>query len=451
MLSGDNGILQRATDAKEMTDVAQEKEIVALAYNSALAKKVGNGDATAVTAGDLNTELTNQGATASGSNPITVTFTDSRRQYTINNSGTIEYAGIDTVTPTTLTLAPLEIPAGLTEGDTITWTPAGGTYTWDADYYASDSSYNDQLLATGDAYTNLEADVKSNYEDMTITSWKVLSVDSTNHIVKIVPAHSTHCYNAQTGKTSGRVYLQGAQGYNNGVKLLNDACSALYGDAEHGITARSINIGEDIEGIADEDALDTTQSYNDYGSYTFFASYGGATYRDLTTGAYIYNKSYPQIWTQEVGSYLNYVDSTSTSTGTLGLSSSPTQNGNTIFIDRTNQTAGNGVVGALDATNNIRAKATYYYADLSDLLDSKYSSIIGSNDYYWVASRYVGLGDKFAYFGVRAVDGGMLSSYGGVFDSKDATFNEGYGLFPVVTLSSGVLSQSGSGYTFSVE
>ena len=93
MLAGDNSILQKATDAKKETERGQEKEIVALAYNSALAKKVSNGDSTAVTAGDLNTELTNQGATANGSSPIKVTFTASKRQYTVNN-GVVDYAGI---------------------------------------------------------------------------------------------------------------------------------------------------------------------------------------------------------------------------------------------------------------------------------------------------------------------------------------------------------------------
>lgn len=42
----------------------------------------------------MNTELTNQGASADGSNPIIVTFTNSKRQYTINSNGTIEYAGV---------------------------------------------------------------------------------------------------------------------------------------------------------------------------------------------------------------------------------------------------------------------------------------------------------------------------------------------------------------------
>ena len=94
MLSGDNGILQKATTAKTETEKSQEQEIVALAYNSALAKKVGNGDSTSVTSEDMNTELANQGATASGSNPIKVTFTDSKRQYTISTNGIIKYSGI---------------------------------------------------------------------------------------------------------------------------------------------------------------------------------------------------------------------------------------------------------------------------------------------------------------------------------------------------------------------
>ena len=90
MLSGNNGILQRAIDAKIESEKAQEKDIVALAYNSALIKKRGEGDLTAITSDNMNTELTNQGATADGSNPITVTFTDSKRQYTIDTNGTIK-------------------------------------------------------------------------------------------------------------------------------------------------------------------------------------------------------------------------------------------------------------------------------------------------------------------------------------------------------------------------
>ena len=93
-LMGDNGIIKRAGEAKEQTAIGREKEIVALAYNSAVAKNLSNGKTISITSEDMNTELTNQGATSSGSNPIKVTFTESKRQYTINSNGIIDYAGI---------------------------------------------------------------------------------------------------------------------------------------------------------------------------------------------------------------------------------------------------------------------------------------------------------------------------------------------------------------------
>ncbi len=100
MLSGNNGILQRSREAKTQTGIEQEREIVALAYNSALVKKVGSGDSTLVTSEDMNIELTNQGATAKESNPIKVTFIESKRQYTVDN-GIVTYVGngISTLQP----------------------------------------------------------------------------------------------------------------------------------------------------------------------------------------------------------------------------------------------------------------------------------------------------------------------------------------------------------------
>ena len=120
MLSGDNSILQKAADAKTESEKGQEQEIVSLAYNSALAKKVGNGDSTPVTSEDMNTELTNQGATADGNDPIIVTFTASKRQYSVDN-GIVDYAGIKTDNPTENGLEGLSnaeialLPTGVTE------------------------------------------------------------------------------------------------------------------------------------------------------------------------------------------------------------------------------------------------------------------------------------------------------------------------------------------------
>ncbi len=87
-LTGENGILTRAQDAKTNTEIAEEKEAIGLAYNGVMADNLGDG----VSAGDLQDELISNGynVTASGSNPITVKFNDSQRVYTVDNNGNIE-------------------------------------------------------------------------------------------------------------------------------------------------------------------------------------------------------------------------------------------------------------------------------------------------------------------------------------------------------------------------
>ena len=90
MLTGENGILTRATDSKTQTIVADEKEAIGLAYNGVIAENQGSGE---VTAEKLKVELSRNGRTdvtdVTGSNPITVTF-DSGRSYEIDANGNIK-------------------------------------------------------------------------------------------------------------------------------------------------------------------------------------------------------------------------------------------------------------------------------------------------------------------------------------------------------------------------
>ena len=87
MLTGENGILTQAQNASKQTEIGEEKEQIALAYNGAVTKK----QSTDITADDLNDQFNANGvdnATASGENPITVTF-ESGRTYTIDENGSI--------------------------------------------------------------------------------------------------------------------------------------------------------------------------------------------------------------------------------------------------------------------------------------------------------------------------------------------------------------------------
>ena len=88
-LSGDNGILTKATDSKEQTEIGGEKEAIGIAYNGLIAENQGEGE---ITAEKLKEELTRNGRTdikdVTGENPITVEF-NSGRKYDINNNGII--------------------------------------------------------------------------------------------------------------------------------------------------------------------------------------------------------------------------------------------------------------------------------------------------------------------------------------------------------------------------
>ena len=87
MLTGQNGILTQAQNASKQTDIGKEKEQIAVAYNGVKTKKEGED----VTSGELDAELKANGAdaTATGTDPITVTFNDSKRSYTIDANGNI--------------------------------------------------------------------------------------------------------------------------------------------------------------------------------------------------------------------------------------------------------------------------------------------------------------------------------------------------------------------------
>jgi len=90
MLSGDNGLLTRAGEARELTDVAQEKESITLAYNSALTDKIQK-DNNNVTVDELDKAIKSYDAKASVTSErekFVVTFSNGNK-YSIYNSGKI--------------------------------------------------------------------------------------------------------------------------------------------------------------------------------------------------------------------------------------------------------------------------------------------------------------------------------------------------------------------------
>ena len=293
-------------------------------------------------------------------------------------------------------------------GDTITYSPSG-TYTLDKAYATSDTTGTTTLSSSsGQSYN--------------ISTWKVLSIDKTTGNIQMVPS----------SPTTGTVTLQGAQGYNNAVYLLNNACSSLYGNASKGITARSIT----EEDFAEIGGTTWTNYRNSF-------VYNSVKYGNQYTSAYTTNKYYPTMYSQEVNSVINGTKSTT------GYS----QSEQTSLIGRADSSATNG---RLQASTSIQPYQTYYntkdYTTTANLLGG-YGSILlpnGSSTQYWVASRCVYLYSSVCYFSVRRVYSGYLNAYG-MLSSRSNSSSSAHSLFPVVSLSSELLETTATDGTYNVK
>ena len=398
MLTGENGILNRAAESKEKTGVAQGEEQVKLAVMAALTDGTGT-----LTIPNLKKELASYGITIAEDATFPVTVSVGGKSYTIDSTGEVTKVGSVTPTPNPDPVTPPTVPEGLKVGSEVTYSPSG-TYNWQGKYCSTSQSDTTLNSASGQSYN--------------ITKWKVLSIE--NGKVELVPINPV-----------GSVYLGQVQGYNNGVKLLNDACSSLYGNTSKGITARSMNI-DDIEKYMLESKLTEAHSYT-----TNAAKYGSQV-----SSAYTSNKYYPVIYAEEK---LSVINGNKKTTG-LGMSEQ------TSFIEKN---ANNATDGRLNASTSIQPYQTYWYKDNSYMQTAfrtaegganYYNLLINTSKNYWLASRCVNTDSSICYFGMRYVLSGDVEACGMCY-SDGSTSYDSLALFPVVSLSSSLLSGNAtSGY-----
>ena len=93
MLTGDNSLLKRAVEAKEKTEVGQEKENISLAYNSALIDKIQK-DNNIVTVDELDKAIKSYDVRAfvtSEREKFIVTFSNGHKYSIYNNGKVTEY------------------------------------------------------------------------------------------------------------------------------------------------------------------------------------------------------------------------------------------------------------------------------------------------------------------------------------------------------------------------
>jgi len=115
------------------------------------------------------------------------------------------------------------VPENVKEGDIVTYEPVSA-------YTSLSNAYSLNLAGcTGSFYTE------------NLGEWKVLSIDKTSGVIKIIPKNATNL----------ELQLEGEDGYNNAISALNSICGILYGNTENtDYLATAVNITvEDINGI----------------------------------------------------------------------------------------------------------------------------------------------------------------------------------------------------------
>ena len=106
MLTGDNGILTQAKEAKEANIAGTEKEQIQLAMQSLKMKKQADNVSTQVTPAELQKQLEDDGAKnvtveAGENGSLVVKYADSKNQYTVNQNGEIGENGQNPGNPDT--------------------------------------------------------------------------------------------------------------------------------------------------------------------------------------------------------------------------------------------------------------------------------------------------------------------------------------------------------------
>ena len=235
-------------------------------------------------------------------------------------------------------------------------------------------------------------------------SWRVLDIDEKTGAVRLISA----------APTSSKVTLRGYNGYNNAVKLLDDACSTLYNSK---LATKVQNLK--IEDIQSKMKTDYTKINSNYGN-RFTPGY----------------KYYPSILTKEKEQKITVGQNTTTGTE-LDFSEQKT------FENQTES----------KRADTLDVKYTYWSKTMSandfnvDSKEMYYKLFInnGSNyPTYWMSSRCVDAHSDNAYFYVRYVFSGDVDAYY-LCRSADYASSNDYAFRPVITLNSNVQVTSGNG------
>ena len=228
-------------------------------------------------------------------------------------------------------------------------------------------------------------------------NWRVLDIQ--NGQVRLI---------SETPTTS-KIELKGYNGYNNAVKLIDDACSTLYTNSKLANKVQNLKIEDITKYMKTQPTEDTTP-------------YSPST------------KYYPEILLKEKEQTVNGTEGTE-----LGLSEQ------TKFINQTTKSQ----------VNSWTLKKTYWDQTMNNtdsFKDNKYYKLFinnGSNyPTYWMSSRCIDAYSDLAGFNVHIVGNGNINTEpNSLCNSLGSERSCAYAFRPVITLNSNVQAISGDGTT----
>ena len=266
-------------------------------------------------------------------------------------------------------------------GDYVTYTPD-----------ALDSDAVSTLKSNLNTYSGKSNSTINAAIDRQDLKWRVLDVQ--NGQVRLI----------SEAPTTSKIELKGYNGYNNAVKLIDDACSTLYTNSKLANKVQNLKI-EDITKYMKTQPTEDTTPYSPT------------------------NIKYPKILeTEENQTVVN-----STTNNKLGGSSQ------------------DGFVTGKDTSATSTLKNTYWNQSMNNtdsFTDSKYYELFINNGtnypIYWMSSRCVFASSYRTNFFVRLVDSGSVNA-GNLYNAGDREYSFDYAFRPCITLNSNIQVTSGNG------
>ena len=269
--------------------------------------------------------------------------------------------------------------------------------------YEPDTASTDYILQELETYSGSDANTTSTLTQEKDLNWRVLDIQNGQvRLISEIP-------------TISKIELKGFNGYNNAIKLLDNACNVLYNNSKLANKVQNLKI-EDITNYINE--KDYSKFKTEYGSTNFPIS-----------------KYYPNILLKEKNQKVNGIEGNK-----LGISQQDE------YIKQTEETE----------ADELELKYTYWEKEMneSDFTNSKYYELFikkGENNYknYWISSRCLTINSDFGCYFVREVENGSVKA-DDLCGTSGYQLPLSYAFRPVVTLNSNVQidnQNSGDGST----